>query len=216
MSLFRQKAYNRSDSLAAASKALTRGNKRKAIAEYQRIIEHEPNNDMVLSKLGVLYALTKQHVQARERFIAAAKGFESKGFEDKALATYALAVAHLPRDTDILELLATKYLAKGARAEAIKTLLEGRSRLRKKRDRSLAIQLLRTVLEIEAWNFDAAFDLASLLTKSRGRDEARQLYEGLAERNTGPNLRRARGALFFLSPTPAALLRWIRAAASRP
>ena len=85
-------------------------------------------------------------------------------------------------------------------------------RLKKKRERPLAIQLLRTVLEIEAWHFEATFDLARLLNRDGERDEARHLYEGLAERNSGSRLRRARGALLVMSPTPAALWRWARAA----
>jgi tetratricopeptide (TPR) repeat protein len=212
MSLFGRKAYSRSDSLAAASKAQTRGNNKKAITEYQKVLEHEPDNSMVQSKLAVLYAMTKQHPLARETFITAAKGFEGKGFDEKAIATYALAAMHLPRDTDILELLATKHLSRGSRAEAIKTLLDGRRRLRKKADRPLAIQLLRTAREIEEWHFDVTLELARLLASDGDIDAAKSLYRGLAERNVGTRLRRARGGLFRLSPTPAALYRWIRAA----
>src|SRR5260221_534784 len=123
MGLFRRKAYQRWDSLAAASKAHARGKTKKAIAEYTKVLEHEPENFMVLGKLATLRAERKEMPEAREKFISAARGFEKKGFDDKALATYALAVGYMPKDLELVEMLADKHLSRSCGADAIKTLM---------------------------------------------------------------------------------------------
>src|SRR5438105_3766583 len=104
MGLFRRRAYKRSESLEAASKAQSRGKTKKAIAEYSKVFEHEPENYMVLSKIAALHAERGQMVESREKFIGAAKGFEKQGFDDKAVATYTLAVAHFSKDLELIQM----------------------------------------------------------------------------------------------------------------
>lgn len=210
--LFRKKVYKRSDTLADASKAHAKGNKKKAIREYRKVLEHEPSNEMVLSKLAGLLAETKQLDEAREKFFAAAHGFEKRGFTDKAIATYAVAVRHLPKDLELVNEIAGLHLAQGRDKDAIKALLDARKRMNKKRERPLAIALLRRVGEIEPWHFEGTFDLARLLARSGETDESRALLEGLAERNRKGKLRRVRGVLFRSSPGAGTAWRWLRAA----
>jgi len=210
--LFGRRTYDRADSLARASKALGRGRRKRAIAEYRRVLEQEPGNPVILAKLAALLAETKQVAEAGEKFNAAGKRYENQGFPEKALAVYLQATTYLPRSFELWETISGLNLARARRADAIAALLEGRKHFRRRKQRPLAIRLLRGAVRIEPWHFDATLDLAHLLTKSGARAEADRLYQGLCERTRDTRLRRVRGAMFRRSATPAAFWRWLRAA----
>jgi tetratricopeptide (TPR) repeat protein len=189
-------------------------NRKKAIAEYRRALEREPGNDMVRVRLGDLLAQTEQLAEARDKLLDAARGFEKRGFEDKAIATYALAVARMPFEVELVHLLVDKHLLRKHRAQALKVLVETRGKLRAADERPQAISLLRRVLEIEPADVAATMDLAALLARGASAEaaEARRMLERLAEgQPTRTMLLRIRGALFRLSPSPASAWRWLRA-----
>jgi tetratricopeptide (TPR) repeat protein len=187
-------------------------NRKKTIARYRKVLEQEPGNDMARLRLGDLLAQSEQLAEARNNLLDAARGFERRGFEDKALATYALAVARMPFDEELVGLLVDKHLVRRHHAQAIKVLLETRAKLRAPADRPHAIRLLRRVLEIEPAHVAATLDLATLLARSGHTAEARHLLERLAEAQPRRTmLLRIRGALFRLSPSPASAWRWLRA-----
>ena len=57
MPFFRDKThYSRTETLAKAAKAQGKGNRKKAIAEYRKVVEFERDNPTVLGKLAVLLA----------------------------------------------------------------------------------------------------------------------------------------------------------------
>jgi tetratricopeptide (TPR) repeat protein len=210
--IFGRRTYDRADSMARASKALGRGKRKQAIAEYRRVLQQEPGNPVILAKLAPLLAETRQLTEAGEKFRAAGKQYENQGFPEKALGVYAQAVKYLPHSVELWETISGLYLARSRRADALSALLEGRGHFRRRKQRPLAIRLLRGAVRIEPWHLDATLDLARQLAKSGGRAEADRLYQGLCERKRGVQLRRVRGAMFRRSPTPAALWRWLRAA----
>lgn len=214
MALFGKRAYDRADSLARASKAIGRGKRKQAIAELRRVLAQEPANPILLAKLAGLLAETKQLEEAGQKFRAAGKQYESQGFPEKALAVYAQATAHLPRQVELWETISALQLGRSRRADALSALLDGRKHFRRRKERPLAIRLLRGAVKIEPWHLDATLDLAGLLAKSGGRAEAERLYQGLCQHTRGAQLRRVRGTMFRRRPTPAALWRWLRAAVS--
>lgn len=214
MALFGKRAYDRADSMARATKAIGRGKRKQAIAEYRRVLAQEPANPVILAKLAPLLAETRQLAEAGEKFRAAGKQYENQGFPEKALGVYTQAVKYLPRSVETWETISGLYLARSRRADALSALLEGRRHFRRRKQRPIAIRLLRGAVKVEPWQLDATLDLARQLAKSGGRAEADRLYQGLCERKRGVHLRRVRGAMFRRSPTPAALWRWLRAALS--
>ncbi|MGH7291296.1 MAG: tetratricopeptide repeat protein [Myxococcota bacterium] len=212
MPIFGKRTYDRADSLARASKAHGRGRRKQAIAEYRRVLEQEPGNAIVLGKLAVLLAETRQLSEAREKFNAAGERYEKQGFPEKALAVYMQATGYLPRQIELWETISGLNLARSRRADAVAALLEGRTHFRRRKQRPLAIRLLRQATRIEQWHFAATFDLAHLLVKTGAKAEADRLFRGLCERNRDTELRRVRFAMFRRSPTPASAWRWLRAA----
>jgi tetratricopeptide (TPR) repeat protein len=209
---FGKAKYDRSTSMSRAAKAEARGKRKKAIAEYRKVLAQEPDNAVILVKLAGLLAKTKQPEEARLRFLAAAEGYEKEAFDDKAVAVYRQAVSHLPKRVELWERLAQLDVKRERPPEAIRDLLDGASHFRKRKERQSAIRLLRLAVKIEPFQFEATLRLAGLLAKSGARPEARKLYAGLCEKNRAKRLRKIRAAMFRMSPTPAAGWRWLRAA----
>ena len=205
-------AYNRTETLDRAAKAHTRGNKKKAIAEYRKVLEHEPENAQILQKLGQLLAQTKQNAEAWKCFVAAAEGFKKQGFVDKQYGVYSTATTFMPREVELWETLARINVSRNRPADAVKVLLDGKKHFGGKKLRPFAIRLLQLASRIEPADFSTHYELAMLYRKSGDAAKARAVLETLAGRHRGSKLRRVRGALFRLGPTPGAAWRWLRAA----
>jgi thioredoxin-like negative regulator of GroEL len=97
------------------------------------------------------------------------------------------------------------------RAAAVEALLEGRARLRRRRDRPAAIQLLACARDVDPHHFEAGLDLARLLRKVGQRHRAKRILQELARYCHRGQLIRLRGAQLNMAPTPFALGRWLRA-----
>ena len=212
VALFGKRTYSRNETLARAAKAESKRQRKKAIAEYRKVLEQEPGNPAVLAKLGGLLARTRQREEARKKFLAAAEVYEKQAFDDKALATYLQAAGFLPRRAELFEQIAKLNARRGRPADAIRALLDGAAHQRGRKLRPNAVRLLREAVRIEPWHFEATLQLARLLRKQGQRADARKLYEGLCARKRGAQLRKARAAWFRMSPTPLAAWRWLRAA----
>lgn len=205
-----RKAHSRSDILAAAAKAQAKGKRRKAIAEYQKLLAADPNDYVVHGKVAPLLAETKQLIEAWASFVAAGEGYLQGGFAEKALSIYTQASRYLPREVTVWETIARLQLDRGRRADALKALLDGRRYFRRRSLRPQAIHLLRQACDVEPWHLDATLDLARLLAKTGRRQEAEQLLTGLAERAQGRKLHRVLGALFRMTLNPVTAWRWLR------
>src|SRR2546425_10855757 len=101
------------------------------------------------------------------------------------------------------ERIANEQVKSGKRQDAVLVLLQGRSMLRNKRQRPLAVLLLRQVLELEPGHVDATIDLADQLRRDGTHDEAKRLLAGLRGRvgKVRSLRRRVRFAQFRLEPS---------------
>ncbi len=212
MGLFRRSNYDRGETLARATRAEGRGRSKKALAEYSKLLEREPENTAVLAKVALLLARTGRNDDALRKFAICAQLFEKQGFVEKALAVYRQAAGCIPRRPELWEQIARLNVERDRQPDAIRALLDGRAQLRKRRFRRPAIRLLRQVLELDEWHYEATLDLARLLAREGQRREAIALCERLCERKRGPQLRGTRAMLFRLSPTPGNARRWLQAA----
>jgi len=212
--LFRDKApRSRSEIIAEADRARSKGRLKKAITEYRKALELEPKDPVVLGKLAPLLARTKQSEASLESFRAAAQGHLDKGFADKALAVYAQAVETFPHQVSLWQQIAQLNLSKGHRAEAVKTLLRGRFHFRRKAERRGAITLLQEVLTLDPTLFEVKLDLGLQLAREKHVAEAMSLLNPMVlDARTRPQLRRLRWTLALASPSVGAWGRWLRAA----
>jgi tetratricopeptide (TPR) repeat protein len=207
--LFRKKPYDRSTTLAAADKARGRGSIRKAVLAYSQILAQDPEDHQVHARIAPLLAKMRRWKEARASFDAAGQGLLKAGFNDKAIAVWTVAAHHFPEDVEYWERIANENVHRGRKADAIKSLLEGRSMLRTRRQRPLAILLLRQVLSLQPIHFETTLDLARLLSAEGDKAEASKLLENLRRYAHGHNVRRLRAAQFRMAPGFRAAIAWI-------
>jgi lipopolysaccharide biosynthesis regulator YciM len=97
----------------------------------------------------------------------------------------------------------------GRKADAVVVLLDGRGKLRKRRQRPLAVLLLRQVLELEPGKVEVTLDLADLLRRDGAKDEAKRLlYGALLRVGRGSMRRKVRLLQFRIEPSFRGALDW--------
>ena len=208
--MFFRRTYDRGKTLAAAEKARSRGRVKKAIRGYLTVLEHDPADHVLRSKVAPLLAKAGRWDEARKNFDQAAEGYPKAGFSPKAIAVWTVAAQTFPEQVDYWERIANEQVKRGKRQDAVLALLEGRSMLRKKRQRPFAVLLLRQAIELEPGHVDATLDLADLLRRDGVRDEAKRLLAGLLVRigKVRTLRRRVRFAQFWIEPSIRGALDW--------
>ena len=210
MALFSRKEapFDRARIMSAASTARAKGNRKKAIAEYRRVLAALPDDCEVHAKIAPLLVENKELDAAWASFRLAGEGYHAKGFADKAISIFKQAGSQLPWRVHAFERIAELHLERERRGDAIKILVEARALYRGRADRESALRVLERLLAIDPDRLDAQLDVAWLLKKTGRKAEAHTLLEDLVHKRAGPERRRVRKALFALHPTPASLLRW--------
>lgn len=207
--MFWRKTYDRGAALAVAEKARSRGRTRKAVRFYLKVLQHEPNDHQTNARVAPLLARLGRWEESRSCFDKAAEGFLAQGFAPKAIAVWSVAAQHFPEHVEYWERIANQQVIGGRKQDAVVTLMSGRARLRKKRQRPLAMLLLRQALALDPTHVDATLDLASLLRKDDARAEARRLLTTmLGYVRSRAVRRRVRFALFRVEPSFRAVIDW--------
>lgn len=207
--MFWTKAYDRNHALATAEKAKAKGRVRKAVRWFGKVLEHQPDDLQVRARIAPLLARLGRHDEARSNFEQSAAGFLAKGFVPKAIAVWTVAAQTFPEHVEYWERIANEQVVRGRRQDAMVALLQGRAQLRKKKQRPLAMLLLRQVLALDGVHLEATLDLADLLRRDGERLEARRLLVGVlsvvAKRT---QRRRVRLAQLRLEPSFRGVLDW--------
>ncbi len=212
MPLFKKKPYSRTETLAAADTARGKGKWKKALAGYKKVLEHDPDDAGVHAKIAPLYAKARQREAALKSFEAAAQGQIKKGFTDRAVAVYTQATTTYPDEMRLWEAIAVLHIQRARNPDAVGVLVSGARALAKANKRPDAVLLLRRATGLDPLHVEGTLLLARLLAKQKQKQEAKRLLADLADHSGGRTLRRVRAAQLRLSPTPAALWRWLVAA----
>lgn len=213
---FRKKpVYDRRQILANAAAMQGKGKAKKALAEYQRVLEMEPENAGLLMKIAVLFAETKQPDPAWRSFVRAAELFRKDGMVEKWSSVWSQAVLYFPRSADAWLALAQAKSERGVPADGAAALLTGSRNFKRRKDREGRVRLLAEAFGYTPYAYDVTMEYAAAMVANRERTEAVEMLEELADRTTGSRLRKIRGRLFRLRPTPAAGWRWLRAAVGK-
>jgi tetratricopeptide (TPR) repeat protein len=212
MGLIRRKdSYDRSRLLNQAARARGRGDLKKAVGLYRRVLAVEPRNAELHRKMAPLLARTRKPDEALKSYQAAAGELIRGGFIEQAIGVYREALQQLPPQRELFVALSDLELERGRKPDAIDSLLEGRKKFPRRRDRSDAIVLLRRVRKLDPRHLDATLDLAALMAKNGQRNHALRLLDEQAAGRRGRDLRRVRARSFRLAPNIGMGLRWMRA-----
>ena len=207
--MFWSRPYDRGTALATAEKARSRGKVRKAVKWYLKVLKNEPADLQTNAKVAPLLARLGRWDESRQRFESAAQGFLAQGFAPKAIAVWTVAAQTFPEHVEYWERIANQLVMAGKRQDAVLSLLNGRAQLHKKRQRPLAILLLRQVLALDGCHVPATLDLADLLRRDGSRSEARRLLGTiLAYARVRTLRRRVRFAMFRLEPSWRGAIDW--------
>src|ERR1700704_7108376 len=74
--------------IESATKLISKGAFDKAVKEYQRVLEFDPDDVRVLQKLAELYQKMNRKAEAADCFEKVAKTYSAQGFYLKAVALY--------------------------------------------------------------------------------------------------------------------------------
>jgi len=185
----------------AAQKYIEKKKYDRAIVEYQRIVQEDPNDARTLLKIGDLQARLSAYPEAIATYDRVGQFYASQGFALKAIAVYKqireLIKKHAPDLADryghIVPKLADIYTQLGLTSDALAAWDEVATRLqRASRDRD-AIEVFRKMVELDAGNPLPHLRLAEACCRVQSLDEAIESFWTAAELLL--NLERADDAL---------------------
>jgi len=105
--------FDRRKALESAQKFLMKGQIRKAISEYERLVAEDPRNIRIRSKLADLCVRSKNIDRAVEEYTQLAKQYEEEDLSYRAISMYKRVLTLRPKMIDVHYWLADLYKKEG-------------------------------------------------------------------------------------------------------
>ncbi len=175
--------------LQTAQKFIEKRRFDKAIIEYQKIVQEDPNDARILLKIGDLQARSEAFEAAIATYERVGRYYSSQGFAVKAIAVYKqireIIRKHVPTLADqyghIIPQLAQLYQELGLTGDALSAYDEYATLLQRGgRDRDAA-EIFRKIVEINGSNPLARLRLAEALLRQGENDAAIEQFSFAAE-----------------------------------
>jgi len=160
--------------IESAAKLIAKGAFDKAVKEYQRVLEMDPDDVRVLQKLAELYQKMNRKAEAADCFEKVAKTYSQQGFYLKAVALYKQVLKVIER-VEVNIKLAELYQQLGLVGDATKEWQTVASHYEKSGDTKSSLDTLKKLVDLDPDNVAARIRL--------GEQYARQdnLIEAVAE-----------------------------------
>ena len=173
-------AINRDKVLEAAQKYVEKRKYDKAVVEFQKIVEADPNDARTLLKIGDLQAKQALYAEAISTYETVGKLYANQGFALKAIAVYKqireIIAKHVPmleeRYGHIAPKLAELYQQLGLTSDALAALDEVATRLQRQQRDPEAIDVFRKIVELDPTNPLPHLRLAEALSRVQDADGA--------------------------------------------
>lgn len=221
----RDVAIDRERILQAAQKYVDKKKYDRAVQEYQKIVQEDPNDARTLLKIGDLQSRMLAFPEAIATYDRVGQFYASKGFSLKAIAVYKqireLIRKHAPELADryghVLPKLAEIYAQLGLTSDALAAYDEVATRLQKAgRDRD-AIDVFRKMVELDSTNplphlrlaeacchvqsvdeaIDSFWTAADMLLKMQRPDDALRVTERILHFRQDPQFARVAADLYL-------------------
>ncbi len=168
-------AIDREKVLEAASKLVEKKRYDKAILEYQKLIESDPNDARTLLKMGDLQLKMAAYPEAITTYERVGRYYAQQGFALKAIAVYKqireIVGKHVPhleeRYAHIPPKLAELYQQLGLVSDALAALNEVAQRLQRQQRDSEAIEAYRKIVSLDPTNPLPHLQLGEALSRSK-------------------------------------------------
>jgi tetratricopeptide (TPR) repeat protein len=182
-------AIDRERVQANAQKFVEKKKYDRAVAEYQKIIQEDPNDARTLLKIGDLQSKMAEFGNAIATYERVGKYYASQGFALKAIAVYKqireLVTKHVPhleeRYGHITPLLGDLYQQLGLTSDALAALDEHATRLQRQQRDAEAIEVFRRIVDLDPPNPLPHLRLAEALSRVQDVDGAVQEFHDAAE-----------------------------------
>jgi len=168
-------AIDREKVLAAAQKYVEKKKYDKAVIEYERIIQEDPNDARTLLKMGDLQLKMEGYADAVATYERVGKFYALQGFSLKAIAVYKqireIIARHVPKLEDkyshIGPKLADLYQQLGLTSDALAALDEVATRLQRQNRDQEAIEVFRKIVDLDSTNPLPHLRLAEALSRTK-------------------------------------------------
>ena len=160
--------------IESAAKLVAKGQFDKAVKEYQRVLELDPDDVRVLQKLAELYQKMRKHSEAADCFEKVARTYGAQGFYLKAVALYKQVLKVIDR-VEVNVRLAELYQQLGLVGDATKEWQTVAAHYEKTGDHRASLDTLKKLVDLDPDNVASRIRL--------GEQYARQddLVEAVAE-----------------------------------
>jgi tetratricopeptide (TPR) repeat protein len=173
-------AIDREKVLAAAQKYVEKKRYDRAVIEYQRVIQEDPNDARTLLKIGDLQSKMEAYADAVATYERVGKFYASQGFALKAIAVYKqireIVTRYVPqleeRYGHIAPKLAELYQQLGLTSDALAALDEVATRLQRQNRDAEAIEVFRKIVGLDPTNPLPHLRLAEALSRAKDAERA--------------------------------------------
>ncbi len=180
--------FNKQKALSAAEKFVQQGKLQNAIAEYDKVLQHDAKDLTVNNTIGDLYARLGDSGKAIECFKKVGDAYAAQGFTVKGIAMYKKITKLQPSADGSLK-LAELYTQQGLFNDARAQYLQVAEDFMKRGDLDQAVRLFQKVLEMDPENVPMRVKLAEVYVRLGKKKEAWEIFSAAAE------ALRARGSL---------------------
>jgi len=201
--------------LTQAHRARNKGREREAIRLYRRILVENPRNTEVALRVAPMLAWVGESFEAWQLYRRVALEHARSKKYNECLAVYREACRYVPFEFDAWRLCAELQIKMKRLDGAFETLIDGRMHFGGPQSRAQAIALLTRAREIEPWDDDLLFDLATLYAANDQADLALEMLSTLSCRVTGAMLRRVRFLQLRLTLSFRFVYLWLRTFSER-
>jgi pilus assembly protein FimV len=164
-----------------AVKFAKKGQNKKAIREYEKLLERKPGEPRTLHRLAELWARENAKTKAIDLFLQAAEGYSAAGFADRSVAVLKQALSLDAARLDVNLRLADQFVKKGFERDAVYHLIKASSVYEKLGKEKKQLQVLQKAVELAPGDIDAHMHLARLHVKAGRQNEARAEFVHAAD-----------------------------------
>jgi tetratricopeptide (TPR) repeat protein len=172
--------FNKQKALSAAEKFVQQGKLQNAIAEYDKVLQHDAKDLTVNNTIGDLYARLGDIPKAIECFKTVGDAYAAQGFTVKGIAMYKK-ITKLQPSVDSSLKLAELYTQQGLFNDARAQYLQVAEDFMKNGDLEQAVRLFQKVLEMDPENVPMRVKLAEVYVRLGKKKEAWEIFSAAAE-----------------------------------
>ncbi|GEM_PF-1429896 len=178
--------FNKAKSLGAAEKYVMQGKIPAAIQEYQKILEQDPRDLVVLNTVGDLLLRINKNSEALTYFYKLGEAYVEDGFVRNGIAVYKKITRSDATAIEAVCRLADLYTVQGQLSDARTYLNQAVEHYSKSGDTAKCVELFEKLLLMDPENAAAKQKLATVYEQAGRKDEAAAMFfsaaEGLADR----------------------------------